>query len=252
MADAPAGTKGKGLEFLKQKVGPLPLGVWLLGGLGVWYYLQRQQAAASKSAAPAGTATDPAGNTGIIDPLTGYVYDSPQDIAALQQQAADQAALSGATSGSSGSSGSSGGGSDGSGGTTSGGGATDTSGGSGTGAPSGGPSPAPAPVPAPPVNPKWSYPAPKGLTAYDIAAKGYRIRWTAVRGPGGQVPATYTVATYSSSGKQVDQFTTPSTDTAEYGKGGTGLAKGAYHTNVWANGSPQGSPHASVPVTLKG
>jgi hypothetical protein len=248
MADAPAGTKGKGLEFLKQKVGPLPLGVWLLGGLGVWYYFQRQQAAASTSTSttPAGTATDPAGNTGIIDPLTGYVYDSPQDIAALQQQAADQAALSGATSGSSG------GTTDTGGGTTSGGGATDTSGGAGSGAPSGGPSPGPAPVPAPPVNPKWSYPAPKGLAAYDIAAKGYRIRWTAVRGPGGQVPATYTVATYSSSGKLVDQFTTPSTDTAEYGKGGTGLAKGAYHTNVWANGGPQAPPHATVSVTLKG
>ena len=242
MAEAPAGTKGKGLEFLKQKVGPLPLGVWLAGGLGAWYYLQRKQAAPATSAT-AGTATDPAGNTGIIDPLTGYVYDSPQDIAALQQQAADQAALSGATSGSSGGT---------SGGTSSGGGSTDTSGGSGSGAPSGGPAPTPPPVTAPPVNPKWSYPAPKGLAAYDIAAKGYRIRWTAVRGPGGQVPATYTVATYSSSGKQVDQFTTPSTDTAEYGKGGTGLAKGAYHTNVWANGSPQGSPHASVSVTVKG
>jgi hypothetical protein len=243
MAEAPAGTKGKGLEFLKQKVGPLPLGVWLLGGLGAWYYFQRQQAASSTSATPAGTATDPAGNTGIIDPLTGYVYDSPQDIAALQQQAADQAALSGATSGTAG--GTSGGG-------TSGGGATDTSGGSGSGAPAGGPAATPPPVTAPPVNPKWSYPAPKGLAAYDIAAKGYRIRWTAVRGPGGQVPATYTVATYSSSGKQVDQFTTPSTDTAEYGQGGGGLAKGAYHTNVWANGGPQAPPHATVSVTVKG
>jgi hypothetical protein len=246
MAEAPAGTKGKGLEFLKQKVGPLPLGVWLAGGLGVWYYLQRKQGASAASATPAGTATDPAGNTGIIDPLTGYVYDSPQDIAALQQQAADQAALSGATSGTAG--GTSGGGT----GTTSGGGATDTSGGSGSGAPAGGPAPTPPPVTAAPVNPKWSYPAPKGLAAYDIAAKGYRIRWTAVRGPGGQVPATYTVATYSSAGKLVDQFTTPSTDTAEYGKGGTGLAKGAYHTNVWANGGPQAPPHASVSVTVKG
>jgi len=245
MAEAPAGTKGKGLEFLKQKVGPLPLGVWLLGALGTWYYFQRQQGAASTGTAPAGTATDPAGNTGIIDPLTGYVYDSPQDIAALQQQAADQAALSGATSGSAG-------GGTGDTGTTSGGGATDTSGGSGSGAPAGGPAPAPAPVGAPPVNPKWSYPAPKGLAAYDIAAKGYRIRWTAVRGPGGQVPASYTVATYASSGKQVDQFTTPSTDTAEYGQGGGGLAKGAYHTNVWANGGPQAPPHATVSVTVKG
>jgi hypothetical protein len=248
MADAPAGTTGKGLDFLKQKVGPLPLGVWLLGALGVWYYLQRQQASSAAASTTAGTATDPAGNTGVIDPLTGYVYDSPQDIAALQQQAADQAALSGATAGGTADTGTADTGT----GTAAGGGATDTSGASGSGAPAGGPSATPAPVNVPPVNPKWSYPAPKGLTAYDVAAKGYRIRWTAVRGSGGQVPASYTVATYSSSGAQVDQFTTPSTDTAEYGKGGTGLAKGTYHTNVWANGGPQAPPHATVTVTVKG
>lgn len=237
MAEATAAKKGLG--FLGQKAGPLPLWVWLAGGLGLVYYYQKQNAAPAGNTATTGTATDSAGNTGVIDPATGYVYDSPQDIAALQAQTATQAA-----SGS--------GGDTGAGGTSSGGGATDTSGGASSGAPSGGPSPTPAPVTTPPVNPKWSYPAPKSLTAYSVAAKGYRIRWTAVRGPGGQVPSTYTVATYSSAGALVDQFTTPSTDTAEYGKGGGGLPKGTYHTNVWANGSPQAPAHATVPVTLKG
>lgn len=235
MAEATAAKKGLG--FLGQKAGPLPLWVWLSGGLGLVYYYQKQNAKPAGSTATTGTATDSAGNTGVIDPQTGYVYDSPQDIAALQAQTATQAA-----------SGSSGGDT----GASSGGGATDTSGGAGTGAPSGGPSPTPPPASAPPVNPKWSYPAPKSLNAYAVAAKGYRIRWTAVRGPGGQVPSAYTVATYSSAGALVDQFTTPSTDTAEYGKGGGGLPKGTYHTNVWANGSPQAPAHSSVTVTVKG
>jgi hypothetical protein len=239
MAEATAAKKGLG--FLGQKAGPLPLWVWLAGGLGLVYYYEKQNAApAAGNTATTGTATDSAGNTGVIDPATGYVYDSPQDIAALQAQTATQAASGSGDAGTS------------SGGASSGGGATDTSGGSSTGAPSGGPAPAPAPVSAAPVNAKWSYPAPKSLNAYSVAAKGYRIRWTAVKGPGGQVPSSYTVATYSSGGVLVDQFTTPSTDTAEYGKGGGGLAKGTYHTNVWANGSPQGSPHSTVSVTVKG
>lgn len=237
----PEATASKGLGFLGQKAGPLPLWVWLAGGLGLVYYYEKQNTTPAGNTATTGTATDSAGNTGVIDPETGYVYDSPQDIAALQAQTATQAA-----------SGSSGGDSGASSGGTSSGGPTDTSGGASSGAPSGGPSPTPPPASSPPVNPKWSYPAPKALTAYSVAAKGYRIRWTAVRGPGGQVPSTYTVATYSSAGALVDQFTTPSTDTAEYGKGGGGLPKGTYHTNVWANGSPQAPSHSSVSVTLKG
>lgn len=91
--DAPAKAAKGGLDFLKQKVGPLPVGVWLLAGIGIWWYLQRQQ----KSAAPASTAanqeTDPAGNVGSIDPATGYVYGSPEDVAAL---AANNAGTAGA------------------------------------------------------------------------------------------------------------------------------------------------------------
>jgi len=100
----------------------------------------------------------------------------------------------------------------------------------------------------------WTYPAPTGLQAYDTAAKGTRLSWNAVTGPAGQHPNSYTVATYDSKGKQVDQFTTTAgnTNTAEYGKGGKGLPKGTYHTSVWANGGPIAPPHASVQYTLKG
>lgn len=101
---------------------------------------------------------------------------------------------------------------------------------------------------------QWTYPAPSGLQAYDTAGKGTRLSWNAVTGPSGQHPNSYTVATYNSSGKLVDQFTTTAgnTNTAEYGKGGKGLPKGTYHSNVWANGGPVAPPHASVQFTLKG
>lgn len=39
-------------------------------------------AAAGTAAATGGTGTDPAGNTGPIDPATGYVYGSPEDLSA--------------------------------------------------------------------------------------------------------------------------------------------------------------------------
>lgn len=80
---------GKGLDVLKQKVGPLPLGVWLVAGLGIWWYISHRQAAST------GT-TDPAGNVGTIDPATGYVYGSTQDQSALAANAAG-AGASGAT-----------------------------------------------------------------------------------------------------------------------------------------------------------
>ena len=77
MADAPEAAAKGGLGFLKTKVGPLPLGIWLVAGVGIYLYFQRQQ----KSGA--GQQTDPAGNVGTIDPATGYVAGSPQDQAAM-------------------------------------------------------------------------------------------------------------------------------------------------------------------------
>lgn len=48
-------------------------------------------AAAAAAPAASGVQTDPAGNVGVIDPATGYVYGSTQDVAALQTSAASQA-----------------------------------------------------------------------------------------------------------------------------------------------------------------
>jgi hypothetical protein len=98
----------------------------------------------------------------------------------------------------------------------------------------------------------WKFPAPTGLQAYDKAKNGYRLSWNAVKGPNGQIPSSYTVATYDASGTLVDQFDTQqgNTNTAEYGRGGGGLPKGTYHSNVWANGGPVAPPHATVTVTL--
>ncbi len=120
----------------------------------------------------------------------------------------------------------------------------------------------PSPVsPAPGSQPKptttlnqWAYPAPSGLQVYDVAAKGVRLSWNAVTGPSGQHPNSYTVATYDSKGKLVNQHDTTAgnTNTAEYGAGGKGLPKGSYHSNVWANGGPVAPQHASVTFTLKG
>lgn len=75
--DATAGALGGKLGFLKDKVGPLPLGIWILIAVGIFVYLQRKNAAADN------TATDPAGNVGVIDPATGYVYGSAEDKSAL-------------------------------------------------------------------------------------------------------------------------------------------------------------------------
>lgn len=73
------------LEFLTNKVGPLPLWVWLLAGGGIWWYFQSSQTKTTTGSASAvpNQQTDPAGNIGSIDPATGYVYGTPEDTAAL-------------------------------------------------------------------------------------------------------------------------------------------------------------------------
>lgn len=94
MAEGDEAAAGMG-EFFTRKIGPFP--VWFLGVVlaGGWYYIERKKTSASTAAAAAtGTAatgtsanigTDPAGNTGQIDPETGYVYGTAEDTAALQQ-----------------------------------------------------------------------------------------------------------------------------------------------------------------------
>lgn len=81
MADTPA-PSSKGFD-LTQKLGPLPVWAWLGAGAAIWWYLQRQQTAKTSASQAANQQTDPAGNIGTIDPSTGYVYGTPEDLAAL-------------------------------------------------------------------------------------------------------------------------------------------------------------------------
>lgn len=79
------GHAGKG-QLNIPGVGKLP--AWfVLGGIGVVLVLIIRHRSSSSSAA-AGTSTDPAGNVGVINPATGYVYGSPEDLAAAQTSAA--------------------------------------------------------------------------------------------------------------------------------------------------------------------
>lgn len=85
------GGSGSSFGFLSQKTGPFPLWVWIAGGIGIWYLVlggKKGSGTASPAAqqSQTGYGTDPAGNTGYIDPQSGYVYGSAEDIAALQQQ----------------------------------------------------------------------------------------------------------------------------------------------------------------------
>jgi hypothetical protein len=98
----------------------------------------------------------------------------------------------------------------------------------------------------------WFYPAPQNLRASAISDSGYSLNWNAVTGPTGQHPNSYTVATYDTKNKLVDQFIVGAGNTAtkEYGKGGKGLPKGTYHSNVWANGGPVAPPHSTVQVSV--
>lgn len=82
-AEHGAHAAGKGFEALKQKVGPLPLYVWLVAGVAIWWYFSRKNAQAAAPGGAANQQTDPAGNIGTIDPATGYVYGTPEDTAAL-------------------------------------------------------------------------------------------------------------------------------------------------------------------------
>lgn len=242
---AAAGGKGLG-ETLKKKVGPLPLGVWLAAGIvAVWYFRKQQ---AGQSANPAaqqsqtGYGTDPAGNTGYIDPQTGYVYGSAEDIAALQSQG--QVATNSYNTGGAGDTS----------GTGAAGGSVGTNpSGTATGTPGAPPGPTvPTPGGAPASNKDWHYPAPSGLAASSVSDSGFSLSWSPVQGPSGQKPPNYTVATYQGSGSKVDQFISGSTSTKEYGSGGKGLKPSTqYRVNVWANGGPVAPPHATIVVTTK-
>lgn len=78
-----------------RKIGPFPVWVYVVLLGGAYWYLKRKQSASSAAAAGANAAgsaattpnygTDPAGNTGYIDPSSGYVQGSSEDLASLAQ-----------------------------------------------------------------------------------------------------------------------------------------------------------------------
>ncbi len=90
----------------------------------------------------------------------------------------------------------------------------------------------------------WRFGAPRGVVVSQVTGRGYRISWAPVRGPGGQRPASYTVATWHGA-TLADRFTTRKTSAAEYGRRGRGLAAEGYTTQVWANGGPA-APRGAV------
>jgi hypothetical protein len=79
LAPHPPGGKG---SFLTRKIGPLPIVVWVVIGVGVWWFVTKKNSAT----ATASQVTDPAGNVcTTINPATGYCQGSAEDIAAAGQ-----------------------------------------------------------------------------------------------------------------------------------------------------------------------
>lgn len=83
------------LDFLKQKVGPLPAGVWIGLFGAAWWYLQKRQKGGASNTVGSNQQTDPAGNVGPIDPATGYVYGTPEDSAAAASNGASTGTVTG-------------------------------------------------------------------------------------------------------------------------------------------------------------
>lgn len=85
-ADAAAKAGGSTFGFLGHKIaGKIPVWVVAVAAVGAYYWYTRY--GPGKTAAATGTTgTDPAGNTGVIDPATGFVYGSTEDQSALAAQ----------------------------------------------------------------------------------------------------------------------------------------------------------------------
>lgn len=84
MAEEASVKSGKGaMDFLKQKVGPLPLGIWLIAGIVIVLYIREKQGGGSL-ASLFGGGTSAADQS--IDPATGFPSGSAEDQAALAAQ----------------------------------------------------------------------------------------------------------------------------------------------------------------------
>lgn len=86
MAEAEAASSaGSGLSDLaKKKIAGLPAIAWVGIAALVFWYVKKKQAGSATTASQ----TDPAGNTGTIDPATGYAYGTAADQSALAAQSA--------------------------------------------------------------------------------------------------------------------------------------------------------------------
>jgi len=88
-AESPAGGEGGGKSgsafgFLGHKVfGKVPVWVIAVAAVGAYYWYTKYGPGKKNAAAQGTQGTDPAGNTGTIDPATGFVYGSPEDLAVL-------------------------------------------------------------------------------------------------------------------------------------------------------------------------
>src|SRR6516164_6397820 len=82
-AEPPAGGEGGGKSgsafgFLGHKVfGKVPVWVIAVAAVGAYYWYTKYGPGKKNAAAQGTQGTDPAGNTGTIDPATGFVYGSP-------------------------------------------------------------------------------------------------------------------------------------------------------------------------------
>jgi len=108
VADAPASTSESGgstFGFLGHKIaGKVPVWVVAVAAIGGYYWYTRYGPGKSTSST-ATSQTDPAGNVGVIDPATGFVYGSPEDLAAIsaggQDGGGDQGGFEGSGQGAS-------------------------------------------------------------------------------------------------------------------------------------------------------
>lgn len=80
-APPPTGKKGFG-SFLKQQVGPLPMGAWLFivgAGLGIAYYTYRKNQAAKAAATPS-TVPDASVQAGVGEGGQQFIYQAPDTV----------------------------------------------------------------------------------------------------------------------------------------------------------------------------
>lgn len=288
MADAPAtGTGGKStFGFLSKKLGPMPIGLWLLAAIAVYWYMSKGSGGGLFGSGSGSTAASSGAAANQVDPNspTGQTYG--EELAAYGQQIADQSSGSGSGS------------------TVAGKYADNNSWGiaainylvarsvdptqanqaiqqylggqtlttqqqadvnlaiQGIGPPPDLPGPSatnPGQVVTPPTSGGGGtptppagvnrYPAPSGLHVIGTTSTTASVQWKALS----PAPQSYTVATWQMNGKRVG-YATVQADA----QGGdvsytvTGLhAKYQYKIQVWANGGKVAPPGASVVATTK-